>query len=208
MLSHPFTMIVAGPTSCGKTAWVMKLLKNMLEKNRYKIVYFYSMKQPLYDEISASHPFIKFVKNIDQNIIENHNPCKKAVIVIDDLMSEATNNQYICDLFTKGSHHKNLSVILLLQNFFCKGNFNRTISLNTQYIVLFKNPRDKTIIRYIARQLCPENTSFVNMAYNDATNKPYSYLFIDLKPLTDDRLRYSSNIFEENATPRIVYLNG
>ncbi|RWS23465.1 hypothetical protein B4U80_10692 [Leptotrombidium deliense] len=200
-------MIVAGPTGCGKTAWVMTLLRNMLKNEKYKIMIFYSMKQKLYDEIILQHPTIKFINNLDQKLIENHDASEKGLIVIDDLMSEATNNQIICDLFTKGSHHKNISVILILQNFFCKGNFNRTISLNTQYIVLFKNPRDKTIIRYIARQLCPENTLFVHSSYNEATSRPYSYLFIDLKPLSDDRLRYLSNIFEENSTPTIAYLS-
>jgi len=31
-LYHPFTAVVAGPTGCGKTAWVLRLIDNLREK--------------------------------------------------------------------------------------------------------------------------------------------------------------------------------
>ena len=31
-LCHPFTAIVSGPTGCGKTAWVLRLIDNIREK--------------------------------------------------------------------------------------------------------------------------------------------------------------------------------
>ena len=31
-LCHPFTAVVAGPTVCGKTAWVLRLIDNVREK--------------------------------------------------------------------------------------------------------------------------------------------------------------------------------
>jgi hypothetical protein len=40
------------------------------------------------------------------------------VIVLDDLMSTATKDPGINDLFTEGSHHRNLSVVTLKQNLF------------------------------------------------------------------------------------------
>ncbi|RWS20963.1 hypothetical protein B4U80_07261, partial [Leptotrombidium deliense] len=81
----------------------------------------------------------------------------------------------------------------------------RTISLNAHYIVLFKNPRDKASINHIGRQICPEQLKCFTAAFNDATKKPYGYFFIDLKPITDDRLRYLTNIFNENTNPLVVY---
>ena len=43
----------------------------------------------------------------------------------------------------KGSHHRNISVILITQNLFHQANYCRTISLNAKYIVLLKNARNK-----------------------------------------------------------------
>jgi len=55
----------------------------------------------------------------------------------------------IVDLFTKGSHHKNLSVILISQN---QGRSPwSTWSLNANYIVVFKNPCDRTQIYHLTR---------------------------------------------------------
>lgn len=46
-------------------------------------------------------------------------------------------------LCTKHSHHRNLSVMYIVQNPVRKKNKEQgTISLNSHYTVLFKNPRD------------------------------------------------------------------
>jgi ABC-type dipeptide/oligopeptide/nickel transport system ATPase subunit len=66
-------------------------------------------------------------------------PC---LIILDDLLDEAYSRE-VCDLFTKGSHHRNLSVILITQNLLHQGRLCRDISLNAKYLVLLKNVRDK-----------------------------------------------------------------
>jgi hypothetical protein len=111
------------------------------------------------------------------------------LIVIDDLMSEATKDTSICDLFTKGSHHRNLSVICLVQNLYYHGKENRTLNLNSHYIVLFKNPRDQQQVMILARQMYPGNTNYFMDKYKEATQKPYGYLVIDLKAGTKDEHR-------------------
>ncbi len=100
------------------------------------------------------------------------------------------------ELFTKGSHHHNLSVILILQNLFYRGKEMRTISLNAHYMVLFKNPRDASQITHLARQMYPNKPKFMVEAYRDATSSPYSHLFVDLKPDTEEHMRLRSNIFQ------------
>ena len=78
--------------------------------------------------------------------------------MIDDQLQEASNNNQIRNLFTKGSHHRNLSVIYLLQNVFHQGKINQTVSWNCKYLVLFNNPRDKMQIMTLAKQMSPRNT--------------------------------------------------
>ena len=45
-------------------------------------------------------------------------PRIRNVIVLDDLMSTAAKDPRINDLFTEGSHHRNLSAVTLNQNLF------------------------------------------------------------------------------------------
>ena len=69
------------------------------------------------------------IKNIlfMQGLLENRNDDSLIdtrypnLIVIDDLMRDATNSKDVCALFIEGSHHRNISVACILQNGFSKG---------------------------------------------------------------------------------------
>ena len=78
-------------------------------------------------------------------------PSKRNLIIFDDLMTKAKCDQRISDLFTKGSHHKNISIVYLTQNVFPQGRACRDIALNTQYLVLFNNPIDRQQVATLAR---------------------------------------------------------
>jgi hypothetical protein len=80
------------------------------------------------------------------------------LVVLDDLPKEDYSGD-VCDLFTKGSHHRNISVILITQNLFHQARFSRDISLNAKYLVVFKNVRDKNQFAYLARQVYPEDSN-------------------------------------------------
>ena len=67
-----------------------------------------------------------------------------AITVITRILpTDASKDKRIVNLFTRDSHHHNLSVIYIVQNLFHQGKGSRSISLNSYYLVLFKNPRDK-----------------------------------------------------------------
>ena len=212
-LKHPFTMIIAGPTGCGKTVWVLgklvRLRSVITDVPPQRILYFYgSSFQPIFND-HASH--VEFIYGFPSPELmgSSARPPSPKWIIIDDLMEEASNSKGIANLFTRGSHHDNVSVIFLVQNLFAKGKEFRTISLNAHYLVLFKNPRDRSTIYSIGRQIFPENTKFLYEAYADATaSSPYSYLFIDLKPDTSEKARILTNLFGENGKEQhpIVYV--
>ena len=69
----------------------------------------------------------------------------------------------------------------LVQNFFPKHKESRTISLNAQYMVLFKNQRDASQLTHLAKQIYLGRVNFVQEAFKDATNVLYGYLLVDLK---------------------------
>jgi len=61
--------------------------------------------------------------------------------------------------------------------------------------MIFKNPRDVTQIAHLAAQMYPGKSKYMIESYRDATSAPFSYLLVDLKPDTDEKLRLRSNVF-------------
>jgi len=86
----------------------------------------------------------------------------------------------VCLLFTRGSHHRNISVILITQNLFHQGRNFKDISLNAKYFVLFKNVRDKRQFSNLGNQVLPEDNTGLFKAYLDAKKRDHGYLFLDL----------------------------
>ena len=80
-------------------------------------------------------------------------------------------------------------IIHITQNLFQGGKVTRTQSLNTHYLVLFKNPRDRQQILYLARQIYPRKETFVLDSFEDTTRRNYGYLLVDLNPITPEELR-------------------
>lgn len=203
-LRHPFTCIVAGPTGSGKTRWVKTLLENrqyLIDPSPERIYWFYAEYQPDYEVLKSKLPHVEFTEGLPtEEELRRLDTKRRNLVVIDDLMNEL--NPVVTALFTKGSHHRNISVAILVQNLFFKG--GRTLSLNTHYLVYFKNPRDASSIDHLARQMFPGRTSYVREAYFDATHHPHGYLFVDFTPATPDRFRLQTGILPGET--RYVYL--
>ena len=193
-LKHPFTCVLAGPTGCGKTFFVSKLIKDSgINPLPDRIIWCYGEWQAMYSDMSG----VEFVEGLNFETDSKQN----TLVVIDDLMHET--DERVSKLFTKGSHHRNLSVVYLVQNLFGKNKEHRTISLNCHYIVVFKNPRDASQITHLAKQMYPRNVKYVQEAFIDATSQPHGYLLIDLKQDTPDHLRLRTNVLEKYP---VVYL--
>ena len=109
-------------------------------------------------------------------------------------MEDAGSSKTLQNLFTKRSHHRNLTIMYLLQNMYNAGTSQPTVSLNTHYIVVFKNPRDARQCRCLASQMHHGNFYWFIGAFLDAIAKPPGYLVLDHHPKTDDDKRVVSNI--------------
>ena len=145
---YPFTCIVAGPTGCGKTTFVARLLRNAPSMNNPAsghVTWYYGEWQSAYENLDT--PNVR----LEQGLPSTFDTGKRNVVVLDDLMAET--NGCVTDLFTKKSHHSNTSVIYLVQNLFQKYKESRTISLNAQYMVVFKNPRDASQVTHLAKHV-------------------------------------------------------
>lgn len=198
---HPFTAIIAGPTSCGKSWFIKNLLRervSQITKPIDEIIYCTPAGQAVDPEI----PYSSVYEGIPD--VQMFADLKPRLVILDDLKREA--NSSVVDMFPKGSHHYNLSVIFVTQNIFNQVKGCRDISLNAHYIVCFKNPRDKQQILHLSKQVSPENSIYLQEAYIDATAKPFGYLLFDLRQTTPDSIRYRTNIFKSDNPSNIVYI--
>lgn len=190
VLHAPFRMIVAGPSSSGKTYFTYELVKNaekMIRPKPKKIVWLYNNYQPLYDQMKG----VEFSRGLSElKKLQKGNT--HILLVIDDMMTQAREAR---DLFTRYSHHAKISVVFICQNLFYKGQGFRDMTLSASYIVIFKNPRDSSQISHLSRQMFPDKSRFLTEAYKKATRKPFSYIFIDLTQETDEKYRLRSKIF-------------
>ena len=89
--------------------------------------------------------------------------------------------------------------------YFQKNKESRSISLNAQYMVLFKNPRDTSQISHLVKQMYPGKVKLVQESFENATKVSYGYLVIDLKQETPEQLRLRTSIFPDDGV-QYVYL--
>lgn len=196
------TFFIIGSTGTGKTFICKELLENaskFIDPPPVECIYNYGVYQDLYDRIKCGFP-IKFVEGLSK-MEDLPKDGQHRLLIIDDLMQEASESAEVANMFTKFSHHLNYSVVILTQNLFNKGKYFRTISLQAQYLFLLKSVRDVSIISTLGRQM--GNSKFLAACYVEATSVPYGFLFLDLKASSDDKYRVRANIFNE---PSIVFL--
>ena len=120
MFKSPFTMNIIGPS----TSLVSDLLENtetMITPTPQKIIYCYSLYQPLFEYLKDKIKNIEFIKGLPD--IDEISNC---LLILDDLGQDCIDNKDIVLLFIVGSHHRNISVILLTHNIYEKGKYNQS----------------------------------------------------------------------------------
>lgn len=197
-LNAPFTMCISGSTQSGKSTLTAKLLERkdeIIKPPIDRVLYCYQEYQPkLFNKIKSSVPNIEFKQGLPTNF---NGPL---LIVLDDLMTEVSKSEEMVKAFTIYSHHNNVSIIFLTQNFFEKGK-TRSITLNCKYIVVLKNPRDTTFIKVLGRQMNGgKNNQVLQYAYNDVMSTQYGYLVIDLDQNQEDKFRFRNSLFPEDCS--------
>jgi len=152
---HPFSCILSEPSGCAKTSFVKRFLQNFHHLCTEPIfaggiVWCYGEKSA----VASSLPtYVTFNKGVPENFgSANGEPSR---MILEDPLTDVYSKQ-VCELFTLGSHHRNISVILITQNLFHQGRIFRDISLNTHYILALKNIRDKKQFMYLAGQVYPK----------------------------------------------------
>jgi len=188
----PFGCMVCGPSMSGKSHFIMQLIrKDLFDPRPDRIVYAYGSWQ---DEFIKADG-VEFVSGIDGLKEITFNPRINNLLILDDLMEELSADKKASTLFTKDMHHKNVTVIFVVQNLFKQGKSMRDIALNCQVIVLFKSPRDVQQIRILSRQT---GIKELEKAYLEAIKEPYGYLVINMQSHTPDAIKLQTDIFAKH----------
>ncbi len=193
LIQHPASIILAGVSMSGKTVFCTNLIKSLesiFSPVPTRIIISYSEDQPTYNILKRKDT--TFVKGLDfdyENI--NNEP---TLLIIDDQMRDGSKSKLVQDLFTKGVHHHNFSLIYITQNIYNQGKYARDMRLNSHYFIIFKSPTFVSQVQTLGRQIFPCKPNFLPDAYKKATEKPYTYLFLNLHPNCDDDLRVLSGI--------------
>ena len=116
------------------------------------------------------------------------------IIILDDLMAEATDSPVVSRLFTQG-RHRNASVICCKTCFLSE--YNTDISQNAQYLALFRSPSDPKQIGIIEERMFDKNRVHFMNAYYKETEKPFGYLLVDNKPGTLPDNQILADLFGE-----------
>ena len=197
MIRQPSSVIIAGPSGSGKTELVEHWLRdqNLFQVKPKKIVYAYDRWQPRFDRMQKKDG-VQFYRGLPdpRQLTQWFGRTRGGVLVLDDLMEEGGQDKRVLDLFTKDSHHRNITVLYLTQDLFPPGKFSKTINRNAHYIVAFKNPRDQTGIRTILLQAFPDRWRQVLRLFKRITSRPFGYLMLDVHPASDDRYRLWSHL--------------
>ena len=97
-----------------------------------QILYCYGIYQHLFDEMEGTVKNFQSKQGLpsSEELEEFTTDRRHKLIVIDDLMHRVVEDKEMELLFTQGTHHKCVSVILITQNLYPRGKHARTIALN------------------------------------------------------------------------------
>ena len=191
-------MMICGASKSGKSTLAYQLIKNRetwINGRIDKVIYCYAYLSKELSSLKANEPdSIVLVDNFDDI---NSNIVKHSLIVIDDSLSYLEKKNYvrqITDFFVKRIHHEMCSVVLIGQNCFFES--LRTISINSDILVLFNSPRSKGTVIQIAKDFAPHNGSYVLEAFKNAVSeKPHAYLVFDFTQSCPDRFRLRDRLY-------------
>ena len=173
---HPFTCIVAGPTGCGKTTFVARLLRNastMIDPSPERVTWYYGEWQSAYENLDIPN------LHLEEGLPTSFDASNCNIVVLDDLMAET--DERVTNLYTKENHHCNTSVIYIVQNLFPKkqGESHHQFEL-TVHSGVQESARCVTN-DYIGQSDVPGRVKFIQEAFADAKSTPYGYILVDRK---------------------------
>jgi hypothetical protein len=205
-----FKIFPHGPSRSGKSTWTRDMLLNLDEiatKVPELTIYAYAKWQKAYDTLLAEGLVDYFVPGSDkiEEAIDHFTNGKSALIIFDDQINSETTTAYAARLFTVDARHSGKSCIWITQNAFGGGKMGtlvRSIRMNADYIILFKCPGDCLSIQTLSKQMTGGPLLY-NIHQYVTSKDPYSYLMVDITQASEERLKFTSHLFDQPGVMRV-----
>ena len=177
MPDDTFRMLICGNSGSGKTNMLYHMLMKPLLFYDQIHLYGKNLEQQKYqdmistfDDISQSVGYNVLVCSNDDIVpVENlMDDTAQKIVIFDDYVCDK-NQKPLIDYFIRG-RHKNCSVIYLSQSFY---GTPKDIRLNCSHFCVYEFPSSNER-NLISRELGVDKEQYIN-----ATNKPYSFLYVD-----------------------------
>ena len=177
MPDDTFRMLICGNSGSGKTNMLYHMLMKPLLFYDQIHLYGKNLEQQKYqdmistfDDISQSVGYNVLVCSNDdivpvENLMDN---TAQKIVIFDDFVCDK-NQKPLIDYFIRG-RHKNCSIIYLSQSFY---GTPKDIRLNCSHFCIYEFPSSNER-NLISRELGVDKDQYIN-----ATNKPYSFLYVD-----------------------------
>ncbi len=204
------TISVSGCTGSGKTWLVYRLLKNLNKMfdgpPPARILFCYGIYQDLFEEMDREIDSLTFHQGLptESDIDSLTEGVTHSMVILDDMMDQIVKNDEIELLFTRGAHHRGITVLYINQNMFNQGKNARNINLNTHYMILLRSPRQTSQIHHLGQQILPKRSKAVLESYEDCMKKQFGYLLINLSPHANKEEMLMTRIFPDEDP--IVYI--
>ena len=144
-------------TDCDRCVFQTSLVRSAKEQVFHNDRSSPERKSWYYGEWQSAYEYLDIPNlRLEEGLPTSFDASKRNIVVLDDLMAET--DERVANLFTKKSHHCNTSVIYLVQNLFPKNKESRTISLNSQYIVVFQESARCVANDYIGQTDVPRSS--------------------------------------------------
>ena len=190
-LENDSSMLISGPSKCGKTMFTIQLLENrkhMFRSPTRDVWWFFGI-----ESLEAHNKLRAMGVNLVEGVPQREHFDKIGegdIIILDDLQQESEGDKEVTNLFIRGCHHKKFFVIKLTQYLF--GGREQCIqNANAHYYVIFFNPRNQQqTVTFLSRMLPSGNNGMLARILQDVHRNKYGYLFVDFTSSCDGpRLR-------------------
>jgi hypothetical protein len=211
-MKTPFTCLIGGSPMSGKSTFVKRLLEQrwkLIDNEFDYLLWCYGQRTAMIDSLQNQTLGIPttVLNGLPSSFSDYIQPQKRGLVILDDLMATAGESKEVTDLFCNKVQHANLSVILLMQNLFYHGKERTTFLRCAHYLVIFKNPLDRSTPLYLAQRVMPlQRKLFLNI-FDAATDRAFGYLFIDGHQTTPTNARFRTNIFDDDGVQHVFVIS-
>ena len=200
-LIHPFSMLVIGSSSSGKTTFfydLIKYYKHLIAGDIEGIIFVYAIWQ---DEFNEFLDKVNFVKDWNSPLLQPDfmSQHRNRLILVDDAGRTAP-PKYLLDFFIKYSHHYKYSICLQCHSPFDTSIADlRLISQNSHYSLFCSSKRARDAVMIFAHQVFRNQHDWLN-TFKDllqyTANIKFARFLVDTHPhQTCQRATLRMNLF-------------